>query len=65
MPTLFVTNPRVDTVTSIKIEDRIIGDDGYLSTTHTNEDIGYVIQAVKESIDELREAGFLPIILRN
>ncbi|MEH2178692.1 aspartate aminotransferase family protein [Nostoc sp.] len=37
---------------------------GYLSTTHTNEDISYVIQVVKESIEELREAGFLPISLK-
>lgn len=38
---------------------------GYLSTAHTDEDISYVIGAVKESIGELREAGFLPVLVKN
>ncbi len=38
---------------------------GYLSTAHTNEDISYVIGAVKESIGELREAGFLPVLVKS
>ena len=32
----------------------------FLSTAHTDADINYVIQAVKDSVDELREGGFLP-----
>ncbi len=32
----------------------------FLSAAHTDEDIAHVIQAVKESVAELREAGFLP-----
>jgi glutamate-1-semialdehyde-2,1-aminomutase/malonyl CoA-acyl carrier protein transacylase len=32
----------------------------FLSTAHTDEDIAYVIQAVKDSVEELREGGFLP-----
>ena len=34
----------------------------FLSTAHSDEDIEYVIQAVKDSIQELREGGFLPSI---
>ena len=30
----------------------------FLSTAHTDEDIDYVIQAVKDSVKELRESGF-------
>ena len=30
-----------------------------LSTTHTDEDLDYVIQALKDSVGELREGGFL------
>lgn len=33
---------------------------GLLSTAHTDEDLEYIIQAVKDSIRELRESGFLP-----
>jgi amino acid adenylation domain-containing protein len=32
----------------------------FLSTAYTDADIDYVIQAVKESVKELREGGFLP-----
>ncbi|HLO48961.1 MAG TPA: amino acid adenylation domain-containing protein [Kamptonema sp.] len=32
----------------------------FLSTAHTNEDIDRMIQAVKESISEMQEGGFLP-----
>jgi malonyl CoA-acyl carrier protein transacylase len=32
----------------------------FLSTAHTDEDIDYVIQAVKDSVEELREGGFFP-----
>lgn len=36
----------------------------FLSTAHSDTDIEYVIQAVKDSIYELREGGFLPSISR-
>jgi acyl transferase domain-containing protein/acyl-CoA synthetase (AMP-forming)/AMP-acid ligase II len=32
----------------------------FLSTAHTDEDINYFIQAVKESVEELRTGGFFP-----
>ncbi|GAX38794.1 aminotransferase class III-fold pyridoxal phosphate-dependent enzyme [Nodularia sp. NIES-3585] len=32
----------------------------FLSTAHTDEDIDYLIQAVKDSVEELRSGGFLP-----
>ena len=32
----------------------------FLSTAHTDEDIEYVIRAVKESVEELQIGGFLP-----
>ncbi|GAB1543928.1 hypothetical protein NUACC21_66040 [Scytonema sp. NUACC21] len=32
----------------------------FLSTAHTDEDINYVLSAVKQSIEELREGGFFP-----
>ncbi|MBG1267392.1 non-ribosomal peptide synthetase/type I polyketide synthase [Nostoc sp. WHI] len=32
----------------------------FLSTAHTDEDIEYVIQAVKHSIEEMRAVGFIP-----
>jgi len=32
----------------------------FLSTAHTDEDIDHVIRAVKETVTELRDAGFLP-----
>ncbi len=35
------------------------GDGGFLSTAHTSKDINYIIQAVKNSIMELREGGLL------
>lgn len=38
----------------------LIGAGGYLSTAHTDENIHYIIQAVKDSIAEMREGGFLP-----
>lgn len=36
---------------------------GFLSTAHTNEDIDCIIQAMKDSIAELQEAGFSSILL--
>jgi glutamate-1-semialdehyde 2,1-aminomutase len=33
---------------------------GLLSTAHSNEDLDFIIQALKESIQDLREGGFLP-----
>ncbi len=36
------------------------GNSGFLSTAHTDEDINFVIQAVQDSITELRKGGFLP-----
>jgi glutamate-1-semialdehyde aminotransferase len=33
---------------------------GLLSTAHTEADLEYIIQVVKESIKEMREGGFLP-----
>lgn len=35
------------------------GDGGFLSTAHTEEDIDYMVWAVKDSIEELRKGGFL------
>ncbi|AET61188.1 iturin a synthetase a [Paenibacillus terrae HPL-003] len=32
----------------------------FLSTAHTEEDIARIVQAVKESVNELRKGGFLP-----
>jgi amino acid adenylation domain-containing protein len=32
----------------------------FLSTAHTNEDIAYIIEAVKGAIGDMREGGFLP-----
>jgi len=37
------------------------GGGGYLSTAHTDEDIDYIIQAVKDSVAELREGGLLAL----
>jgi len=34
------------------------GGGGFLSTAHTGEDLDYIIQAVKDSVAELREGGF-------
>lgn len=31
-----------------------------MSTAHTDEDIDYVIQGIKDSVGELGEGGFLP-----
>ncbi len=36
------------------------GGTGFLSTAHTDEDLDRIIQAVKDSVKELREGGFLP-----
>lgn len=36
------------------------GGGGYLSTAHTDEDINFIIQSVKDSVKELRQGGFLP-----
>ncbi|AFZ36191.1 Glutamate-1-semialdehyde 2,1-aminomutase [Stanieria cyanosphaera PCC 7437] len=36
------------------------GNGGFLSTAHTDADINYIIQAVKDSISELKEGEFLP-----
>lgn len=33
---------------------------GFLSTSHTDEDINYIVQAMKDSINELQAAGFFP-----
>jgi glutamate-1-semialdehyde 2,1-aminomutase len=33
---------------------------GLLSTAHTDADLEYIIQAVKESVQEMRAGGFLP-----
>ncbi len=38
----------------------LLGVSGYLSTAHTDEDINYIIQAVKDSIEQLKFGGFLP-----
>ncbi len=38
----------------------LLGITGYLSTSHTDEDINYIIQAVKDSVEQLRIGGFLP-----
>ncbi|GET42311.1 aspartate aminotransferase family protein [Microseira wollei] len=43
----------------------LLGGGGYLSTAHTNEDIDCIIQAVKDSVAELRSAGFLPPLSSN
>lgn len=43
----------------------LLGGGGYLSTAHTDEDIDYIIQAVKDSVAELREGGFLPALSSN
>ena len=32
----------------------------FLSTAHTDEDIDYLIRAVKDSVEEMRSGGFLP-----
>lgn len=32
----------------------------FFSTAHTDEDISFVIQAIKETIQEMRDGGFLP-----
>lgn len=37
----------------------------FLSTAHTEEDIARIIQAVKDSVDELRKGGFLPDLTPN
>ena len=38
----------------------IVGTCSYLSTAHTDEDINYIIQAVKDSVTEIRQSGFFP-----
>ncbi|KOP26726.1 polyketide synthase [Hapalosiphon sp. MRB220] len=38
----------------------LLGVSGYLSTAHTDEDINYILQAVKDSIEQLKSGGFLP-----
>lgn len=38
----------------------ILPSGGVLSTAHTDEDIEYIIQAIKDSVSELRQSGFLP-----
>jgi glutamate-1-semialdehyde 2,1-aminomutase len=37
----------------------LLGVSGYLSTAHTDEDINYIFKAVKDSVSNLREGGFL------
>ncbi|WP_268794227.1 hypothetical protein [Paenibacillus terrae] len=36
-----------------------------MSTAHTEEDIARIIQAVKDSVDELRKGDFLPDLTPN
>ncbi|SMP68490.1 amino acid adenylation domain-containing protein [Neorhodopirellula lusitana] len=36
------------------------GDNCFLSTAHTNEDVQRIIEAVKDSCNEMRRGGFLP-----
>jgi glutamate-1-semialdehyde-2,1-aminomutase len=43
----------------------LLGGGGYLSTAHTDEDIDYIIQAVKDSVAEVREGGLLPALSFN
>ncbi len=44
----------------------LVGSSSYLSTAHTDEDINYIIQAVKDSVTELRQEGFfLPLSSSN
>jgi len=38
----------------------LLGVSGYLSTAHTDEDINYILQAVKDSVEKVRYGGFLP-----
>ncbi|BAY10181.1 aspartate aminotransferase family protein [Calothrix sp. NIES-2098] len=38
----------------------LLGVSGYLSTAHTDEDINYILQAVKNSVEQIRTGGFLP-----
>jgi glutamate-1-semialdehyde aminotransferase len=38
----------------------LLGVTGFLSTAHTDEDINYILQAVKNSVEKLRYGGFLP-----
>lgn len=38
----------------------IRGGNGFLSTAHTDEDVKFIVQAVKNSVAQLREGGFLP-----
>ncbi len=38
----------------------LLGVSGYLSTAHTDEDINYILQAVKDSVEQLKSGGFLP-----
>ncbi|WP_208345402.1 hypothetical protein [Aetokthonos hydrillicola] len=38
----------------------LAGTCSYLSTAHTDEDISHISRAVKDSLAELREAGFVP-----
>lgn len=38
----------------------LLGITGFLSTAHTDKDINYIIQAVKDSVEQLRSGGFLP-----
>jgi glutamate-1-semialdehyde 2,1-aminomutase len=33
---------------------------GFLSTAHTDSDLDFIVQAVQESVGELRDSGFLP-----
>lgn len=37
----------------------IRGGDGFLSTAHTDEDINYIIQAVRDSVEEMQEGALL------
>ncbi|BAY34390.1 aminotransferase class-III [Nostoc carneum NIES-2107] len=38
----------------------LLGVSGYLSTAHKDEDINYIIQAVKDSVEELRYGSLIP-----
>ncbi|GAA6619173.1 aminotransferase class III-fold pyridoxal phosphate-dependent enzyme [Scytonema sp. NUACC26] len=57
-----VSLPGLDLLKYHLLDRRIMlrGRGGFLSTAHTNEDIDYMIWAVKDSIEELRSGGFLP-----
>jgi len=59
-----VASVEIDPLLFHLLEKRIFICEGrscFLSTAHTHEDTERIIQAVKESIQEMREGGFFPI----